>query len=70
MKWDDRYEHIQIGFKDNTMQIARGVNKEKCVICKKKTYWIYFCPASLMGGKITYNNYICSEECLEKIKKA
>lgn len=71
MKFDDRYEHIQLGFRDNTIRIVRGITKAKCSQCKKKTYWIHYDkknPNYMAGHK--YSRNICSEECLEKFKNA
>lgn len=60
MKWDKRYENAQIGFRDNFLQIVRGLFKEKCYKCRARTYWKYY----------TQNKSYpcCSGECLEKLK--
>lgn len=59
MNFNDRYEHIQIGFRDNKVGIIRGLNENYCSQCKKKTYWM-----DMKTGK-----NLCSEECLAKFEK-
>ena len=58
MKFDDRYEHIQIGFRDNQVGVIRGLNKKYCSQCRSKTYWIH----------METKKIICSEKCLEKLQ--
>ena len=61
MKFDERYEHIQVGFRDNKEGIIRGLNPGYCSQCKRSRKYIYW--LDMKSGK-----HVCSEECLEKLR--
>jgi hypothetical protein len=58
MKFDNRYEHYSLGFRDNKLGIIRGIFKTICSQCRTRTYWLH----------MESEKHICSEECLEKLK--
>lgn len=63
MEFEDRYEHIQIGFKDHKEGLCRTITKNICSQCRKSTHWVYW-PKDIKS----HSQYVCSDECLEKLK--
>ena len=59
MKFDEKYPEAQTDFEPKDLFIFKSGREYGCANCKEKTKWI----------SISFETYVCSEECLDALWK-